>query len=129
MFMCNLTILHSTERHETPAEPAKADMYVNPYSSSKALQFSPVYVGGEDEACCKMHKISSKDLPETQSLSASHLFWKSKNFSWICVKQCKGLRVKCRFFFFCTRALPTTNDFWGNRESLYPLSCRCVCIG
>lgn len=31
--------------------------------------------------------------------------------------------------FFRVGALPTTNDFWSNQESLDPLSYRCVCIG
>lgn len=76
--------------------PEKPDMYANPYSSSEALQFSPMGGGGGH---CKMQKISSKDLPEAPSLSASHLLWKSKSFTWICLKRCKRLHVKCIFFF------------------------------
>lgn len=74
--------------------PEKTDIYANPYSSSKTLQFSPMGGGVEGEHC-KMQKISSKDLPESPSLSASHPLWKSKNFTWICVMQCKRLHVKC----------------------------------
>lgn len=111
--------------------PEYTDIYANPYSSGKVLAiFFHVRWGWREH--CKMQKISSKDLPETPSLSASHLLWKSKNFPWICVKRFNRFHVKCRFsslFFFLHRSFATTNDFWSNQESLDPLSYRCVCIG
>lgn len=87
--------------------PEYTDIYANPYSSGKVLAiFFHVRWGWREH--CKMQKISSKDLPETPSLSASHLLWKSKNFPWICVKRFNRFHVKCRFssfFFFCIGAL------------------------
>ena len=113
--MSHLTIIHSIvlvfRRDETPAKPAKkdrnrcifTDIYANPYSSGEALQFSPggrgLGRGGTLQNAKDFLKRFARIPP---SLSASHLSQKSKSFTWICVKRCKRLHVKCRFFFFAS---------------------------
>lgn len=101
----------------------RCDMYVNPYKSSEALQFSSIGIKKRDGEQRKMQKISWKDLPQSPSLNVSAL----RERTWICVM--KRLHVKCRFFsFFCMRAFSTAKDLGSNQESLDPLSYRCVCV-
>jgi len=61
---------------------------------------------------CKSSLVEIKDIPI--------------GFVW---SDSGALMWNAFFIFFCTTALPTTNDFWGNQESLDPLGSGCACIG
>lgn len=96
------------------------------HRSSDALQLSPMGRAGGKH--CKMHTISSKDLPKSQSLFASYL----KEIKEFLLDLCQVMQVcswEMQIIFLNIRALPTTNDLWSNQESPDPQSHRCVWIG
>lgn len=151
MFMSYLTIIYSLEMQvfmrdgmkHLPSQPRtkevrnipiftialeKTDMYANPYSSSEALQFPPTWRGErmEDTAKCKRFP---QNICQNPHLYLQVISRGNQRISLGFVSSDASVFMWNADFSFGTGALPTTNDFWGNQDSLDPLSYRCVCIG